>query len=186
MPRVIAVPEDGSMAEARGEIIPEGDYFDVLIEKVDEAQTKKTGDDMYVVSLRILDPGPAQNRTLRTWVVLTWPGYNIRQLNGSIGMPTTTDENGGGLYVGDPHEYVGQHTAIKVEHSEYPVGSGEQSASVKRFIVQKGTEAPKPKAASGRTSLPRRGAPAKANLNVVPDDPSADADAPVSVPADVS
>jgi hypothetical protein len=159
MPRVMPMQES-ALADAAGELIPEDEYWDVRIEDVKEVESKSkdnAGKPMYQIRVRIMDDGPARNRSLVTSVCL-WDGahYSLVQLNKSIGLPTKLEQDGvSGLYIPDINELVGATTAIKVKHNLY---LGETRANVDRFLEQKGAKKPASRASGkvGLTAPPRR------------------------------
>lgn len=161
--RTIPSQGAGDLAEARGDLVPEDDYYDVLIEKVTETQSgpksKSPGSPMYSIRLKIQDAGPAQGRVMTTSACLWYEArFTIIQLNKSIGMEI---DDGTDFVYGDPFEYEGQTTAIRVKHGEY---DGRPTANVSRFLEQAGAA---PVKASGVVSLPKPvsgkpAAPAKA------------------------
>ena len=171
MPRIIPAEDEGALAEARGELIPEDDYWSVRIEKVTEKQSKSKlnpGKPMYEVRFRIEDEGAAKGRLITKTICLWYDArFSIIQLNKSLGMDVTAvgDDGKEGFAYGDPWEYEGQVCAIRVKHEnseEYG-----KRAAIDRFLDQgKGGSTviaanggvKKP---TGKVSLPRptRGAP---------------------------
>lgn len=177
MPRVIQLDESEA-AEARGELIPDGSYYDVIIEDVVEKASQSAanpGKPMYQIRLRIKDDIPkAKNRAIVTTVCL-WKGphFNLIQLNKSLGLAHVDEQ--GQLLIPDIPELVGGQTAIQIGHGEYPLGSGEQTNNVKKFLEQKGAKKTASRA-SGRVPLsapPRRPAGGRTPaLESVPDAPA--------------
>jgi len=159
MPRTLAV-DASAAAEASGSLIPEGDYFDVLIEDVQEKESKSAknaGKPMYNLRLAIRDEGDAKGRKLWDTVCL-FPEENpisLLQLMGSLGL--STELNGDGLLeVPETNEIKGQVCAIRIVHSEdnRKGHEDEKRHEVKRYLHPKGaTSARTPAAKSQVRSL---------------------------------
>ncbi len=121
MPRTLAV-DASAAAEASGKIIPEGDYFDVMIEDVQEKESKSAanpGKPMYNLRLAIRDEGDAKGRKLWDTVCL-FPEENpisLLQLMGSLGLPTELNEDGL-LEVPTADELKGQICAVRIKHGK--------------------------------------------------------------------
>lgn len=158
MPRTIPL-SDSEKADANGDLIPAGEYFDVLIEDVKEVTSKSVanaGKPMYQIRLRIFDDGVANQRAIVTSVCL-WKGahFSLVQLNKALNLPATNSE---GLVIPDESELVGQRLAIRIKHAPMPGGS-DLRANVERFLEQNGG-AKTASRASGRVplaALPARG-----------------------------